>query len=79
MDEEPLDKVQPQISVVVDEAEDENKLEDPDDVGSQLATGSFTAFSTDRNEEDLEDDVDRLSAVSDAGWDTDLEIEGMIW
>ena len=45
------------------------------DIGSELATGSDTAmFQTE--DEDIQD-ADRLSVVSDTGWDTDLEIEGV--
>ena len=72
-----LNRVQPQISIqVINENEGENKTGDSD-VGSQLATGSMSCLNTEQNMDDLDDEcADRLSPVSDTGWDTDLEIEG---
>ncbi len=70
-----LNKVQPQTSLVINENEGEDIPVDSD-VGSQLATGSMSALTAEQNEEDLEEDGDRLSPVSDTGWETDLEIEG---
>lgn len=58
--------------------EPENKTIDSD-IGSQLGDGSFSALTTERNLDEFDEDgASQLSANSDTGWDTDLEIEGTV-
>ena len=51
------------------------EFSEPGEGGSEIATGSRTGLSTGREGDDLLDN-DVLSEGSDAGWDTDLDIEG---
>ena len=55
--------------------EGEGEFSEPGEGGSEIATGSRTGLSTGREGDD-QLDTDVLSEGSDAGWDTDLDIEG---